>query len=81
MEVWLRLLRLTKPPRDIPALAPAYECETFYHVLMESHGWYLRKIGWRESNLSMIFQTVQWLRDNYIRIIDIGELASKIGLV
>lgn len=80
MEVWLRLLRLTKTPRDIPALAPAYERELLYRVLMGPQGWYLRQLGQRESNFSRISQTVQWLRDNYTRSIDIGELASKFGM-
>jgi len=80
MEAWLRLLRLTKTSRDIPALAPAYEREILYRVLMGPHGWYLRQLGLRESNFSRISQTVKWLRDNYTRPIDIGEMASKSGM-
>ena len=30
-----------------------------------------------ESNFSKISQTVNWLRDNYMKPVDIGELASK----
>ncbi len=77
MEAWLRLLRLTKTSRDIPALAPAYEREILYRALMGPQGWYLRQLGLRESNFSKISQTVKWLRDNYTRPIDIGEMASK----
>lgn len=80
MEAWLRLLRLTKTPRDIPALAPAYEREILYRVLMGPQGWYLRQLGLRESNFSRISQVVTWLRDNYTRPIDIGEIASKSGM-
>lgn len=80
MEAWLRLLRLTKTLRDIPALAPAYEREILYRVLMGPHGWYLRQLGLRESNFSRISQTVKWLRDNYTRPVDIGEMASKSGM-
>ncbi len=80
MEAWLRLLRLTKSSRDIPALAPAYEREILYRVLVGPQGWYLRQLGLRESNFSKISQTVKWLRDNYMRPIEIGELASKSGM-
>ncbi|MFL0375450.1 AraC family transcriptional regulator N-terminal domain-containing protein [Paenibacillus amylolyticus] len=80
MEAWLRLLRLTNTPRDIPALAPAYGREILYRVLMGSQGWYLRQLGLRESNFSKISQIVKWLRDNFMRPIDIGEMASKSGM-
>ncbi|MEO2257962.1 AraC family transcriptional regulator [Paenibacillus amylolyticus] len=80
MEAWLRLLRLRNTPRDIPALAPAYEREILYRVLMGSQGWYLRQLGLRESNFSKISQIVTWLRDNFMRPIDIGEMASKSGM-
>ncbi|MEK4972215.1 AraC family transcriptional regulator [Niallia circulans] len=80
MEVWLRLLRLTKTPKDIPALAPAYEREILYRVLMGPQGWYLRQLGLRESNFSKISQTVEWLRNNYTNSIEIGDLASRSGM-
>lgn len=79
-EVWLRLLRLTKTPRDIPALAPVYEREILYRALIGPQGWYLRQLGLRESNFSKISQTVKWFRDNYTRPIDIGEIALKSGM-
>jgi AraC-like DNA-binding protein len=80
MEAWLRLLRLTNKSRDIPALAPAYEREILYRVLMGPQGWYLRQLGLRESNFSKISQIVKWFRDNFMRPIDIGEMASKSGM-
>lgn len=80
MEAWLRLLRLTKSTRDIPALAPAYEREILYRVLMGPQGWYLRQLGMRESNFAKISQIVKWFRDNFMRPIDISEMASKSGM-
>ncbi len=80
MEAWLRLLRLMKTPRDIPALAPVYEREILYRALIGPQGWYLRQLGLRESNFYKITQTVKWLRDNYTRSIDIGEIAFKSGM-
>lgn len=80
MEAWLRLLRLLKTPRDIPALAPAYEREILYRVLTGPQGWYLRQFGLQESNLFKISQIVKWVRINFMRPMDIGELASKAGM-
>lgn len=80
MEAWLRLLRLSKTSRDIPALAPAYEREILYRVLMGPQGWYLRQYGLRESNGSSMYQVVKWLRGNFMRPIDIGELAANTGM-
>ncbi len=80
MEAWLRLLRLTETPWNIPGLAPVYEREILYRVLMGPQGWYLRQLGLRESNFSKISQTVKWLRDNYTKSIDVGEMASKSGM-
>jgi AraC-like DNA-binding protein len=80
MEAWLRLLKLTQNPKDIPALAPAYEREILYRVLRGPQGWYLRQLGLRESSFSKITQTVKWLRAHYRQTIDIREIASKSGM-
>lgn len=77
VEAWLRLLRLRKSPKDIPGLAPAYEREILYRVLIGPQGWHLRQLGLRKSNLSKISQTVKWIRDNYTKTIDIDEMATK----
>lgn len=80
MEAWLRLLRLSKRSRDIPALAPAYEREILYRVLMGPQGWQLRQFGLRESHLSKMSRVIQELREHYMRPIDVGEMASKSGM-
>jgi transcriptional regulator GlxA family with amidase domain len=80
MEAWLRLLRLTKTPKDIPALASVYEREILYRVLMGPQGWYLKQLGMRETNFTKISQTVRWLRYNYKRTIEICDLAKKNGM-
>jgi AraC-like DNA-binding protein len=77
IESWVRMLRLLKTPEDIPALAPVYEREILYRVLMGPHGWYLRQAGFRGSNASKISITVTWLRQHYTKPMDIGDLASK----
>lgn len=77
LDAWLRLLRLTKNPKEIKALAPAYEREILYRVLMGPQGWYLRQLGMRKSNFFQISQAVQWLRNNYMKPFDVKEAAAK----
>lgn len=80
MEVWLRLLRLTKNPNEIKALAPAYERELLYRVLTGPQGWHLRQLGQRKSHFFQVSQTVQWLRSHYMRPLDVKEVATKSGM-
>lgn len=79
-EAWLRLLRLTKAPSDIPALAPVHKREIFYRVLKGPQGFYLRQLGLRESNFSRIAQTVRWLRDNFKQPIDVRKVSRNAGM-
>ena len=80
MEAWLRLLRLTKTPDDISALAPVYIREILYRILKGPQGMYLRQLGLRESNISKIAQTVQWMRKHYTKPIDVKDIAEKTGM-
>jgi len=80
MEAWLRLLRLTKNPDEIRALAPVYEREILYRVLMGPQGWYLRQLGLRKSHFFQVSQTVQWLRNHYMKPLDVKEAAAKSGM-
>jgi AraC-like DNA-binding protein len=80
LDAWLRLLRLTKNPDDIKALAPAYEREILYRVLMGPQGWYLRQLGLRKSHFFQVSQTVQWLRTHYMKPLDVKEAAAKSGM-
>jgi AraC-like DNA-binding protein len=80
LEAWLRLLRLTKTPGDIPALAPVYQREIFYRVLKGPQGFYLRQLGLRESHFSKIAHTVRWLRDNFKQPIDVRKVSRNAGM-
>lgn len=77
VEPWLRMLRLLKSPNDIPALAPVFEHEILYRVLVGPQGWYLRQLALSESSFSKIAETVQWLREHYTQPIVIEDLARK----
>lgn len=80
VDPWLRMLRLAKSPKDIPALAPVYEREILYRVLTGPRGWYLRQLAMTESNVSKIAKTVQWLRGHFMEPIVIDNLARNAGM-
>jgi AraC-like DNA-binding protein len=80
LAVWLRLLRLGHSPQDVPALAPAYERELLYRVLIGPHGGTLRQLASAENNFSKISQTIQTLRKNYQHPVEIGEIADAAGM-
>jgi AraC-like DNA-binding protein len=80
VEPWLRMLRLMKSLADIPALAPAYEREILYRVLVGPQGWYLRQLALTESTVSKIAGTVQWLRSHFMEPIVINEMARRAGM-
>lgn len=80
VEAWLRMLRLLKTPKDIPALAPIYEREILYRVLSGPQGSRLRQFCFTNSAASKINQAIHWIRANYTSDIDIRPMAKKSGM-
>jgi AraC-like DNA-binding protein len=80
IDAWLRLLRLLKTPRHIPALAPVYEREILYRVLLGPQGWRLRRLSFTNGKASRLRQAIQWIRENYAKSIEIKRLAAKSGM-
>lgn len=77
LEACLRMLRLLKTPEHIPALAPVYEREILYHVLIGPDGWRLRQLFQTHDKESNIHQAIQWVRHNFIDSFEIEQLANK----
>lgn len=77
LEACLRMLRLLKSPEHIPALAPAYEREILYHVLIGPEGWRLRQLFQTHDKESSIHQAIQWVRQNFIDSFEIEQLANR----
>jgi AraC-like DNA-binding protein len=77
VDVWLRMLRLLKTPEHIPALAPVYEREILYRVLLGPQGWRLRQLCFAGGKAPGIRQAVLWIRENYGKSIDIKRIAAK----
>lgn len=77
LEACLRMLRLLKTPVHIPALAPVYEREILYHVLIGPDGWRLRQLFQSRDKESNIHQAIQWVRQNFIDSFEIEQLANR----
>ena len=77
VDPWLRMLRLLKTPEHIPALAPVYEREILYRVLLGPQGWRLRQLCFAGGKAPGIRQAIQWIRENYGKSIDIKRIAAK----
>ncbi|MFT3743810.1 MAG: AraC family transcriptional regulator [Pyrinomonadaceae bacterium] len=73
----LRLVRLTKTPEHISGLAPAFEREILYRVLVGPNGERLRRLGTRESNLSRISDVVWSMRQNFRQAVDVASSARQ----
>lgn len=80
VDAWTRMLKLLKTPKDIPALAPAYEREILYRVLLGPQGERLRKICQDQHKLHRIRQAILWIRENYPINFDIKEVAIRTGM-
>ena len=80
IDAWLRMLRLLKTPKHIPALASVYEREILYHVLLGPQGWRLRQLGFASDKAEKIRQAIQWMRENYAQSIEIKRVAGESGL-
>lgn len=77
LDAWLRMLRLMKTPEHIPALAPAYEREILYHVLIGPEGWRLRQLFQAQRKGSSIHHAIQWVRQNFSESFEIDHLADR----
>ncbi|MGD9590710.1 MAG: AraC family transcriptional regulator N-terminal domain-containing protein [Pyrinomonadaceae bacterium] len=79
-DALFRLMRLAERPSEISALASVYKREVFYRVLTGPQGDSLRQFALRESNFSRIERTVQWLRRNFDKSMDVRDVARETGM-
>jgi transcriptional regulator GlxA family with amidase domain len=74
------MLRLTRHPEDIPALAPAYEREILYRVLQGPLGWMLSDIATPDSALSRIGKAIRWIRHDFALPVRVEALAERAAM-
>ena len=82
VDAWVRLLRLIKTPQHIAALAPVYEREILYRVLIGPQGWRLRQVceAHGRTGGAGISRAIRWLRTNYAKAMSIETMAAKYGM-
>jgi AraC-like DNA-binding protein len=80
LDAWVRMLRLTKSPDEIPALAPAFEREILYRVLQGPMGWMMRDIATPDTSLERISRVVQRIREEFARPLRIEQLAEDVSM-
>jgi len=79
IDAWLRMLRLLNNPEDIPALAPVYEREILYRVLVGPLGSRLQ-LCLPDNNTAKIRQVIQWIRQHYSEKFEIPQTAETSGI-
>ena len=80
VDAWLRMLRLLRTPKYISALAPVYEREILFRVLVGPQGWRLRQLCLVGSKASKIRRAVRKIREKYAASIDVKRLAAQSGM-
>jgi AraC-like DNA-binding protein len=80
LDAWLRLLRLTETPSDIPVLGPLIEREIVYRLLLGPRGCTLRQIATGGSRLAQVRKAISWIRDNFAEPFQIEDLAARAGM-
>jgi AraC-like DNA-binding protein len=75
-----RLVQLLDEPQDIPILAPIYQKEILYRLLMGDQGERLRQIASVGSQSNQIARAIEWLNENYIQQLKIDDLARRVNM-
>lgn len=80
IEAWLKPLRLTKAPENIPAVAPVYKREILYRILKGPQGSYLRQLGVSESGFFEDRSNRSMDQENCTLPIDVRDVARNTGM-
>jgi transcriptional regulator GlxA family with amidase domain len=80
MDAWVRMLRLMGEPQAIAALAPVYEREIIFRVLLGPHGWMLRDIAAPDTAMARVNMAIQWIRRDFATPIGIERLAEHAAM-
>lgn len=74
------LIDLLDEPDSIPVLAPLFQREIIYRVLMSEHGSHLWQIATLGSQSQRIARAIDWLRSNFMKPLHIDELAASVQM-
>lgn len=76
IDAWLRMLRLSDRPHEIPTLAPMIEREILFRALQGPLGDLLREIAQPDGRLVQIRRAIQWIRNHYTEPVLVQGLAT-----
>jgi AraC-like DNA-binding protein len=76
IDAWLRMLRLSERPHEIPVLAPMVEREILFRALQGPLGNQLREMARPDGRLAQIRRATLWIRNHYAEAFPVHSLAA-----
>ncbi|HHE0473321.1 TPA: AraC family transcriptional regulator N-terminal domain-containing protein [Vibrio parahaemolyticus] len=80
LDAFVRLAELLDEGQNIKILAPIIKREIFYHLLMSEQGTRLHQIVTAGSHSHQIAKAIDWLKNNFVKPLSVGDLASYTGM-
>ncbi|MCS0062411.1 AraC family transcriptional regulator [Vibrio parahaemolyticus] len=80
LDAFVRLAELLDEGQNIKILAPIIKREIFYRLLMSKQGTRLHQIVTAGSHSHQIAKAIDWLKNNFVKPLSVGDLASYTGM-
>lgn len=80
LDAFHRLLGLLDKPEDIAVLAPLFEREIIYRLLLGPQSCVLRQIAQAGSRMSQVRRAIDWIKAHYSEPLRIETLAELAGM-
>ncbi|TOQ66880.1 AraC family transcriptional regulator [Vibrio parahaemolyticus] len=80
LDAFVRLAELLDEDQNIKILAPIIKREIFYRLLMSEQGTRLHQIVTAGSHSHQIAKAIDWLKNNFVKPLSVGDLASYTGM-
>ncbi|MFL0951544.1 AraC family transcriptional regulator [Vibrio parahaemolyticus] len=80
LDAFVRLAELLDEGQNIKILAPIIKREIFYRLLMSEQGTRLHQIVTAGSYSHQIAKAIDWLKNNFVKPLSVGDLASYTGM-
>ncbi|ENJ5962131.1 AraC family transcriptional regulator [Vibrio parahaemolyticus] len=80
LDAFVRLAELLDEGQNIKILAPIIKREIFYRLLMSEQSTRLHQIVTAGSHSHQIAKAIDWLKNNFVKPLSVGDLASFTGM-
>ncbi|TOI08329.1 AraC family transcriptional regulator [Vibrio parahaemolyticus] len=80
LDAFVRFAELLDEGQNIKILAPIIKREIFYRLLMSEQGTRLHQIVTAVSHSHQIAKAIDWLKNNFVKPLSVGDLASYTGM-